>query len=258
LQATVTDDEGRFSITGVPDGRYTLVAEVRANPSTISEIATTSIVVSGADVEGLTLTTAKPGSIRGTIVADAGVRRRLPQEIEIAARPRRQGAEATFASVASTSFEMPAPPGPFTLEVDVPDGWAVKSMTMGGLDASDLAIDIGSEQAVPVTVVLTDRMTDVSGTVAGADTSGAYVVVFPADSGNWSPRRVRSVQTDARGRFRIVGLPPGEGYLAVAVRDLDEGEEDDPDFLQQIQSKAAPFNLGIDEKRLLDLKVLQQ
>ena len=254
----VTRDDGHFLMAEIPPGRYTLVAEVRANPSTIAEIATASIVVNGADVEGLTLTTAKPGSLRGTIVADAGVRRRLPQEIEIAARPRRQGAEATFASVASTSFEMPTPPGPFTLEVDVPDGWAVKSMTMGGLDASDLAIDIGSEQAVPVTVVLTDRMTDVSGTVAGIDASGASVVVFPADSSNWTPRRVRSAQTDARGRFRIVGLPPGERYLAVAVRDIEEGQEDDPDFLQQIQNQATPFDLGVDEKRLLDLKVLQQ
>jgi hypothetical protein len=254
----VTRDDGHFLMAEIPPGRYTLVAEVRADISTIAEIATTSIVVNGTDQEGLTLTTAKPGSLRGTIVADTGVRRRLPQEIEIAARPRRQGAEATFATVASTSFEIPAPPGPFTLEVDVPDGWAVKSMTMGGLDASDLAIDIGSEQAVPVTVVLTDRMTDVSGTVAGADSSGAYVVVFPADSGNWTPRRVRSVQTDARGRFRIAGLPPGEGYLAVAVRDLEEGQEDDPEFLQQIQKQAAPFDLGIDQKRLLDLKVLQQ
>jgi hypothetical protein len=255
----ITREDGTFLMAEIPPGRYSLVAEVRANPTTIAEIGTTSIVVNGADVEGLTVTTAKPGSIRGTIVADAGVRRRLPQEIEIAARPRRQGAEATFASVASTSFEMPAPPGPFTLEVDVPDGWAVKSTTMGGLDASDLAVDIGSEQAVPVTVVLTDRMTDVSGTVAGADTSGGvFVVVFPADSGNWTPRRVRSVQTDARGRFRILGLPPGERYLAVAVRDLEEGQEDDPDFLQQIQSQAAPFDLASDEKRVLELKVLQQ
>jgi hypothetical protein len=67
---------------------------------------------------------------------------------------------------------------------------------------------------------------------------------------------VRSVQTDARGRFRIAGLPPGERYLAVALRDMEEGEEDDPDFLRRIQNQAAPFNLGIDEKRLLDLKVL--
>ena len=159
------------------------------------------------------------------------------------ARPRRVGAQPTYASATGTSFEMIAPPGPFTLEVDAPDGWAVKSLTLGGFDAADLAIDIGGEQGVPVTVVLTDRITDVSGTVAGADGDGAYVVVFPADSGNWTRRRVRSAQTDARGRFRIVGLPPGERYLAVAVRDLDEGQEADPEFLQQVQTAASVFNL---------------
>ena len=253
----VTRDDGSFLMAEIPPGRYTLVAEVRANPTTISEIATTSIVLNGADVEGLTVRTAKPGSLRGTVVADKGVTRRLPQQLEIAARPRRQGADATFTSTTGTTFEMTTPPGPFTLEVDVPNGWAVKSLTMGGLDATELAIDIGSEQAVPVTVVLTDRITDVSGTVVGADASGAYVVVFPADSGGWTPRRVRSVQADARGRFRIVGLPPGERYLAAAVRDIDEGQEDDPEFLQQLQSQAAAFDLAADGKQALELKVLQ-
>ena len=253
----VTRDDGMFTMADIPPGRYTLLAEVRANATTISEIGTTTVVLNGADVEGLTVTTAKPGTLRGTIAADTGVRRRLPDGIEISARPRRQGAEATFASATGPSFEMPAPPGPFTLEVGVPDGWAVKSLTMGGLDASDLAIDIGSEQAVPVTVVLTDRMTDVSGTVGGADGAGAYVVIFPADSGNWTPRRVRSAQADARGRFRIVGLPAGPGYRAVAVRELDEGQEDDPEFLQRIQDQGTSFDLPVDGKQTLDLKVLQ-
>jgi hypothetical protein len=152
---------------------------------------------------------------------------------------------------------MPAPPGPFTLDVDVPQGWAVKSVTLGGFDATDLAIDIGGEQSVPVTVVLTDRITDVSGTVAGANATGAYVVIFPADSGHWTSRRVRSAQADARGRFRIVGLPPGERYMAVAVAELDEGQEADPEFLQQVQSAAFVFDLSADAKRILDLKVLE-
>jgi hypothetical protein len=253
----ITREDGSFTMADIPPGRYTLVAEVRSGITTVSEIGTTSIVLNGADVDGLTVTTAKPGTLRGTITTETGVRRRLPPEIEIAARPRRQGAEATFTSATGTSFEMTAPPGPFTLEVDVPDGWAVKSLTMGGLDATDLAIDIGSEQAVPVTVVLTDRMTDVSGTVVGGEVSGAYVVIFPADSASWTPRRVRSAQADARGRFRILGLPPGEGYLAAAVRELDEGQEDDPDFLQRVQSQAARFDLAVDGKQTLELKVLQ-
>ena len=32
--------------------------------------------------------------------------------------------------------------------------------------------------------------------------------------------------------FRILGLPPGERYLAVAVEELDEGQEYDPEFLK--------------------------
>ena len=253
----VTRDDGSFLMAEIPPGRYILLAEVRANPTTISEIATASVVINGNDIEGLTLTTAKPGSLRGTIVADKSVTRRLPLQVEIAARPRRQGADPTFATSADNHFEMSTPPGPFTLDVEVPDGWAVKSLTMGGLDATELAIDVGSEQTVPVTVVLTDRMTDVSGTVFGADASGAYVVVFPADSGGWTPRRVRTVQTDARGRFRIVGLPPGQRYLAAAVRDIDEGQEDDPDFLQQLQNRATTFDLAVDGKQTLELRVLQ-
>jgi hypothetical protein len=252
----ITREDGTFAMADIAPGRYTLIAEVRSDPATVAEIATTNVVLNGVDVEGLTVTTARLGTLRGTIAVDTGVRRRLPEKIEIAARPRRQGADATFASVSGAAFEMPAPPGPFTLEVAVPDGWAVKSITMGGLDASELAVDIGNEQAVPVTLVLTDRMTDVSGTVGGTDAAGAYVVVFPSDSGNWTPRRVRSVQADARGRFRILGLPPGERYRAVAVKELNDGEEDDPEFLQRIQDQGTSFDLPVDGRQTLDLKVL--
>jgi hypothetical protein len=68
---------------------------------------------------------------------------------------------------------------------------------------------------------------------------------------------MRSTQADVRGSFRITGLPPGERYLAVAVKELDPGQESDPEFLQQVQNQAATFNLAAEEKRTLDLKVLQ-
>jgi hypothetical protein len=254
----ITREDGTFTMADIPPGTYTLIAEIRSTPSSIAEIGVTSVIVTGADIEGISVVTAKPGTLRGTLVADAGVRRALPQGVEIVARPRRAGAEGTFVSVTGTTFELQAPPGPFTLDASAPEGWAVKSLMLGGgLDASDAAIDIGREQDVPVTVTLTDRVTDVSGTISGAEGAGAYVVVFPADSTQWTPRRLRSTQADVRGRFRIAGLPPGERYLAVAVTELDPGQETDPDFLRQVQNKAAPFDLAAEEKRTLDLKVLQ-
>ena len=254
----ITRDDGTFTMADIPPGTYTLIAEVRSSPSSIAEIGAATVTVSGADVEGISVVTAKPGTLHGTIVADAGVRRAIPPGIEIVARPRRPGAEGTFVSVTGTTFELQAPSGPFTLDASVPDGWAVKSLLLGGgLDASDAAIDIGREQAVPVTVLITDRVTDLSGTIGGAEGSGAFVVVFPADSTQWTPRHMRSAQADVRGRFRIAGLPPGQRYLAVAVKELDPGQENDPEFLQQVQSQAAAFDLAAEEKRTLDLKVLQ-
>ena len=252
----VTRDDGSFTMADVPPGNYTLIAEIRSGPTTIAEIGVVAVSVTGADIEGLTVPLAKPGTLRGTIVADAGVKRRLPDRIEILARPRRTGADGTWATANGSAFEISTPPGPFTLDVEAPPGWSVKSMTLGGLDASDLAIDVAGEQNVPVTVVLTDQITELSGTVAGADSSGAYVVVFPADSGNWTGRRMRSTRTDPSGRFRIAGLPPGQRYLAIAVRDLDQGQESDPDFLQQVQASATAFDLSLQEKRTLELKVL--
>jgi carboxypeptidase family protein len=248
------DDDGAFAIANVPPGNYTLVAEVRSGAGPAVEVGSVNVTVDGNDVSAITVPLAKPGSLRGTIVADAGVRRRLPEMLDIIARPRRPGAEVTFTTSSGASFEMPAPPGPFTLEVNVPDGWAVKSVTLGAFDASDLAVDIANEQNVPATVVLTDRVTEVSGTVAGGADSA--VVIFPADPVDWTPRRVRSIRTDARGRFRFLGLPPGDRYLAVAVSDLDEGQEGDPEFLRQVQDGAFPFSLGPDEKRTLELKVI--
>jgi hypothetical protein len=254
----ITREDGTFTMADIPPGTYTLIAEIRSSPSSIAEIGSTTVTVTGADIEGISVVTAKPGTLRGTVVADTGVRRRLPEEIEIVARPRRAGAEGTFVSATGTTFELQAPPGPFTLDASVPDGWAVKSLMLGGgLDVADIAIDIGREQEVPVTVTLTDRVTDLGGIIGGAEGAGAYVVVFPADSTQWTPRRMRSTQADVRGRFRIAGLPPGERYLAVAVKELDPGQENDPDFLQQVQNKAAAFDLVAEEKRTLDLKVVQ-
>lgn len=253
----ITREDGTFSMADIPPGTYTLIAEIRASPSSIAEIGAVTVTVSGADIDGLSVLTAKPGSLKGTLVADARVRGRLPDGVEIVARPRRSGAEGSFISVMGTTFDLPAPPGPFTLDVSVPDGWMVKSLTLGGLDTTDSAIDIGREQGVPITVTLTDRVTDLSGTIRGAEGSGAYIVVFPADSTQWTPRRMRSAQADLRGRFRIAGLPPGDRYLAVAVKELDPGQENDPDFLQQVQDQAASFSLAAEEKRTLDLTVRQ-
>ena len=80
-------------------------------------------------------------------------------------------------------------------------------------------------------IVLTDRISEVSGTVkaSGQPVSAASVVLFPDDPAQWAfpSRRVRMVRVDQSGVFRARSLPPS-GYLALAVDYLEQGEFQDP------------------------------
>ena len=96
----------------IPPGNYTLVAELWSGPSTVAEVGAMAVTVSGTDVEGVVITTAKPGTLRGTISTDVGVTRRPPDTVDIATRPRRPGAQRTFASVTGAVVRDRCPAGP--------------------------------------------------------------------------------------------------------------------------------------------------
>jgi hypothetical protein len=257
----VTREDGTFTLPEVPPGTYTLTATLRSGGGEESEAAFLPVAVYGDDVTGVTLVTSPPGSIRGTVVADTGVTRRLPGDISVLAQSRRTGGDSTFADVNDGEFELTVPPGPFQLLPSVPEGWAVKSITVRDTDATGAPIEIGREQRVPARIVLTDRITEVTGIITGGDPGRSpSVVVFPEDPGKWSfpARFLRAVTTAADGRFRIAGLPPGLRYLAVAVDSLEDGEGEDPDFLSRMKDQAVSFVLAEGEQRVIAIPLLRQ
>ena len=76
----------------------------------------------------------------------------------------------------------------------------MKTIRANGRDITDTALEFrGSEQA-NVQVVLTDRISEVSGTVKanGQPVTAASVVLFPDDPAQWAypSRRVRMVLAD--------------------------------------------------------------
>jgi hypothetical protein len=256
----VTRPDGSFTLPDVPPGAYTLNATIRSDNSPMAETTAFPLAVYGDDLTGLTVMTSRPATIRGTIVADTGVRKRLPEQIEVSARSTHNPGEATFTQSERNRFDLIVPPGPVRLRIDAPEGWDVKAVDMNGVSALDAIVDLRGEQDMPVRIVLTDRVTEVTGNVTGAaDDVTPNVVLFPEDLARLadSSRHLRTVAA-ARGSFRVVGLPPGERYRAIAIEDLEDGEGDDPDFLMRIREQAIPFTLGEAEKLMLDLKVVQR
>jgi hypothetical protein len=219
------------------------------------------LTVYGDDVSGITLVTAPPATIRGSLVVDDGVRVRPPTDVSVVARSIRADGQGTFAEPMDNAFELTLPVGPVRLFVDPPEGWVVKSIVIGDADATDAAVDLKGQRDVPARIVLSNRVSVVRGSVTSADgmarAGGASVVVFPYDSARWAPpsRYVRTAVAAADGTFSIAGLPPAPGYLAVAVAALEEGEGEDPDFLARIRDRAVRFDLAEGESHAMDVSV---
>jgi hypothetical protein len=256
----VTQPDGTFTIPDVPPGRYMLNASLRGDGP--AETGSVPITVLSDDVPGNVIVTGRPATMKGTFVTDVGVVGAMPNArlVATAARPRSGG--SVLASGSGKTFELDELSEPFTLRVEsLPDGWAVKSIVVNGMDVTDATIELAANQEADVQVVLTNRLTRITGT---ASTEGqpvkAEVVVFAADSAKWSypSRFVRTVTADEKGHFRIIGLPSSERYLAVAADYLDDDEHYDPEFLERMRSAAVEFSLSDLENRALDLKVIER
>jgi hypothetical protein len=255
----VTRADGTFTMHDVAPGRYVLKASLRGDGA--DEAASIPLTVDGNEVSGVSLMTGPPASLRGTIVADAGITQALTVKPTVVAFSARESSTVLDRGD-GLRFEIDSLSEPFRLSLDgLPDGWGVKQIFVGDVDVVDEVIELSPGQQGVARIVVTDRLTEVSGTVTPADrTTPGSVVVFPENSARWIPRSryVRRVEADPKGSFRIRGLPPGEQYLAFATDYLENDEHLDPEFLTGIRNVAVPFTLDEAEKRTLDLKVVER
>ena len=146
------------------------------------------------------------------------------------------------------------------LTVTLPDGWAVKAVLHAGRDIADVPIELASGQTLSdVQVIVTDKATTVSDQLAddkGAPITDGTVIVFANDSARWqSARFVRSARPDQQGRWQIKGLPAGE-YLAVAVDYVEDGQWNDPEYLDSIQRYGQKVTLADSASEALSLKLV--
>jgi hypothetical protein len=254
----VTRSDGTFTLSDVAPGRYVLKATLRGDGP--DESATVPVTVDGTELSGISLTTSPPASLRGAIVADTGVTRALPGKLSVIAFSARESSTVLDRGD-GLKFAIDSLSEPFRLALDgLPEGWAIKQVLVSDVDMVDDAIELPPGLQGLARIVLTDRLTDVSGTVTPIDQTGARsVVVFPENSAKWIPRSryVRRVEADPNGNFRIRGLPPGE-YLAFATDYLEEGEHLDAEFLTEIRNLAVPFTLDEANKQTLELKVMER
>ena len=255
----VTRRDGSFTLADVPPGRYTLSASLRSEGP--SEIASLPLVVGDGDVTGIALVTERLARIQGRFILDSGVSHPLPPDLEVNAMAARVNGTLVSGNTGSP-FVLEGVGEPFYLRVVMPEGWSVKSIEVGGADVTDSrSISVPLGQQTDARIVITDRVSEVRGTVvSGGKPAAAHVVIFSADQATWGfpSRFVRETTADTKGQFRVTGLPESNRYLAIAVDFLEDGEHNDPEFLERMREMAQSFPLGTAEARTLELPLVQR
>ena len=275
--------DGSFSIQNVPPGPYTLTVMLPprlpdtpisgtfgASPearreqmlNNVPETAALPIVVAAEDISGVSLVTRRGGRIKGQFVADTGVSRPLPKGLRVTLRSPAPGQVTMQMSGGNdTDFQLAGISGPTRLEVEgVPEEWAVKAILLDGDEVTDDAFDLTGKTG-NLRVVMTDRLTSLSGTVqSNREIRDHNVLVFVDDPSKWtSPSRfVRATRADDNGRFEIRGLPPGARYFAAALDYLEAGEEQNRQLLQQLRSRATSVTLGDGEQRSIQVDLINR
>jgi hypothetical protein len=258
--------DGSFMIMNVPPGRYVAFARGQDRRAQEPLFAQQNVSVSGADVTGVALSLAPGQTVSGTVTVDAG-----------------SGAAGALTRVRVSltplsSLPIPTPPasgvlldGGFSLTPVVagnylvrvsglPQNFSLKAAYYGSRDVADLPLEVRAGQHVGgVNVVISDRVTDISGTVPDADgqlLSDYTVVAFSTDASTWRPqsRFIQVGRPDANGQFRIRGLPPGD-YMIVALDDVESGEWFDPAFLNSARRDAIRVSLSDGDTKSVELKL---
>ncbi len=273
--------DGTFTITSVPPGRYVAIARSRGRNGD-PRVGAQPLIVNGQNIEGVTLALQPGVTLSGNITVESSgtpaptdysmFRVDAPELNPLPLGPGGGGRGGGGLGAPGRSEKN----GTFTIQnllpglhyIRVSGGgvqgqgqslWTVKAITVGGEDVSDQPIELKAGQNVDnVTVVLTDRTTEISGTVRDAKNAGVSalnVIAFSADPQHWraQSRRISAVRTDQSGAFHVRNLPPGD-YLLVAADDVEQGEWFDPAYLEKMRTAATRVSISEGEKKVQDLR----
>jgi hypothetical protein len=131
----------------------------------------------------------------------------------------------------------------------------------GGQDIIDTTLEIRPNQNLSdLVLTFTDQIPEITGRLidgAGKPAPEYFVFVFSTDRAAWfqGSRRVRPPARPANdGKFSVLGLPPGEYYVA-ALTEFDQTDIYDASFLEQLIPAAFKIKLDEGEKKTQDLRI---
>ena len=284
---TSTDAGGRFTFPLVPPGTYRVMAQryatTRFGPDVVlpppgppraaerfGASAQQEIAVGDQDLSEIALHLRLGVEVSGRVEfrgsgrrPSADVMRRLlvfvspfePLSRSFPLRPLSVGIGA------KDGFTIPdLTPGRYAVTTNDVAGVSLLSVSIGGRSVTERPIVIETTDLSDVTIELTDRPAEVTGTVrsrGGVPDANAGVVLFPTDRTRWrevrlGARMFRTARVSKTGAFTLRPVLPGDYFIA-AVADDATAEFPEPHFLEALAAGATTVRVAAGEKPIVTL-----
>jgi len=267
---SMTRADGTYQINGLSPGTYNIVARPQGMPSADSEFGQARVTVGAEDVDNVTIVTGRGAIARGTVTTDDNAAPPFrPQLVSLFARPFEPDVMPVGGGDGKVNddwtFEISGLSDRRVMMVNISDSpdWALKSITLNGVDVTDAPLEFVPGQVVEgLHVMLTRKRTELSGNILDANSrpdTDATIIAFAQDAKKWTPgsRYIRSARTSQDGRYNLRGLPPDD-YLVVAIRDIEPGEWMDPEVLESLRDVATRVTFNEGETKVQDLKTAKR
>ncbi len=263
----MTGADGTFKINGVAAGTYNLALRPRNQPDPTAEFGNVRVTVGSDNVDNILIVTSRGATARGTIVSDDGTPLPVrPQQIRIFARPVEPETMMIMGGEPKVnddwSFEINGLSEQRIIGASIAENqdWGFKAVYVGGQDVTDSPIEfVPGRNVEGVQVVFSKKRTELSGGITndrGQPETDATVIIFSEDRARWTyaSRFVRTARPNQDGRYSVRGMPPLD-YLVIALREIETGQWQDPDFLESLRDQSARISLEDGETKVQDLKL---
>jgi len=268
---TPVNDDGTFELTGVTPGTYVLHAIGEGGFGRGPQFGVASVVVDDRDPAAVTVQASSGTTLEGRFIVegtDDPPLRALAihaSAADLDRGPRAGRGPSGLAVHDDGRFYLTGLHGPMRFSAtSLPDGWYLKSVTIGGADVTDVPFDFGSvaQTLEGAEIVLSTK----GATIAGVATDGPntpasnfVAVAFSTSRESWTngSRQVKQQRSDGNSSFKIEGLPPGD-YWVAAVDRLEPGNWLTPDNLDALVPSAVRVTVLEGQVLSTDLRLVRR
>ena len=233
---------GEFSFDEVLPGTYVLEAQSAGETETNRPLVGRQIIALGNGDLDRVILEMKPGiEMRGSVIVEGSPVSSWPR---ISLTPTEGLNNLDFATMdedghfALTGLE----PAQYRVNVSsIPPPMFVKSIRFNGQDIVDALVDLGSAATASLDIVISDRLSSISGIVT--DSSGAPVGLATVLAQSRKTEFPRRTETDENGRFSFARVPPGE-YIMMASKLFGPGQLGPSELFEKL-GKAITVGEGV-------------